>query len=238
MRIGVVCEGPTDFLAISTFLAHSLINRGVDADFVDVQPELDVTSANSGGGWANALSWLQANPLAARRSAYLGPGLFGGSLAAKRCDYLLIQIDSDVLDDVGFKNYVSSRIIHALAATLKPAERYLEAQLILLEFSGFKDITEALSERHFISPVVENSETWCAAARAPDIFNIEALDKVSIASELNIRLSAFEAGTPRAGTLKNVMRRKGYCDGHAAEFERVEAFCPHYLVLVEMIANA
>ena len=53
MRVGVVCEGPTDFFAIESFFGHALENDQIDAEFVRVQTKSDNT--NSEGGWGNVL---------------------------------------------------------------------------------------------------------------------------------------------------------------------------------------
>ena len=167
MKVGVICEGPTDFLAISHFLAASLKIRGLKVEFIDIQPEIDATSVNAGGGWSIALSWLQNNPLVARESAYLGAGLFGGGLAAKACDFLIVQIDSDVLDEPSFHAYVNSRSGLTVNCPTDPADRFVAVQSVLLHFCEFPDEDSGLQARHIVAPAVENTETWCVALSGP-----------------------------------------------------------------------
>ena len=48
MRVGVVCEGPTDFFAIESFFGHALKNDQIDAEFERIQPTLDNTNPEGG----------------------------------------------------------------------------------------------------------------------------------------------------------------------------------------------
>lgn len=176
-KIGVVCEGPTDFLAIANFLHASLKSRGHDVEFIDVQPELDATAIASGGGWPNALGWLMENPLESRRSAYLGPGLFASGLSKKKCDYLIIQIDTDVLDEDHFRNRVLKHRNLVVGAPTDPPSRFDEVQKALFVFCELKDEADSDANKHIVAPAVENTETWCVAAREPDVVDVELLKK-------------------------------------------------------------
>ena len=69
MRIGVICEGPTDVHAIVNFLGASLTDRGVDPVFVTIQPESDRTKPMD-GGWHAVLRWLIGNPPDSRVPSY------------------------------------------------------------------------------------------------------------------------------------------------------------------------
>jgi hypothetical protein len=137
-RIGVVCEGPTDFVAISSFLGESLRVRGLVVTFVDIQPELDASSLSSGGGWANALTWLEINALQSRLAAYLGKGLFDSGLSDKVCDLLIVQVDTDVLDEDDFKNFVAKRKGLVVTSPISPSDRFDEVRRVLSEFCGFR----------------------------------------------------------------------------------------------------
>lgn len=232
-RIGVICEGPTDFLAISSFLKMSLGSRGFEVDFIDVQPELDATAIASGGGWPNALSWLVENPLATRLTAYLGAGLFASGLSKKRCDFLIVQIDTDVLDEDHFRNFVLKKKQLVVGSPVDPAGRFDEVQKALFAFCELKNEADADSNRHVVAPAVENTETWCVSARQPDVPDVEKLSKSRISAEFLARLMASEAGTTLRGSMKNIERRRAYCDAHKAEHSRVEMQCSQYSRLVE-----
>lgn len=234
-RVGVVCEGPTDFLAISHFAKASLAKRGVEAEFVDIQPEIDVTSKKSGGGWAIAVSWLIDNPPAVRRGAYLERGLFGGSLSAKKCDLLLIQIDSDVLEEESFVNFVRKVMGAAPAASASAESAFDEVTRVLLHFSGYDSSDIAAADRNIIAPAVQNTETWCVAVRAPDEANLELLRKDVVATKYKQRLEDFEGKAPLRRQLKNRNRRDAYCRGHIESVDRLESSCGQYVRLINLL---
>ena len=99
MRIGIICEGPTDEPAITNFLKASLTYRDITPEFVLIQPDNDRTKP-SDGGWHAVLNWLLNNPPKSRIATYLSGGLFDDGLSAKRCDVLVFQMDSDILPSV------------------------------------------------------------------------------------------------------------------------------------------
>ena len=59
MRVGVVCEGPTDWHAIVCFLEASLTDRGIAPVFVEIQPEMDKTN-RANGGWGRCIELAEA----------------------------------------------------------------------------------------------------------------------------------------------------------------------------------
>lgn len=60
MRVGAVCEGPTDYYAIESFFRQALWeDNGIKAEFVPIQPEMD--SIIPEGGWGRVLGWLNNN---------------------------------------------------------------------------------------------------------------------------------------------------------------------------------
>ncbi|MCK4712560.1 MAG: hypothetical protein KAT26_06735, partial [Marinosulfonomonas sp.] len=75
MRIGVVCEGPTDFIAIKEFLGASLAKRHINSTFISIQPDPDNTL---GDGWTRVFYWLENNLPQSRIKSYFDGGLFGG----------------------------------------------------------------------------------------------------------------------------------------------------------------
>lgn len=240
MRIGVVCEGPTDFIAISRFLKASLSHRGIDASFKDIQPKLDASSVSSGGGWSNVLIWLKNNPPQARKLALFGDGLFSNGLSEKKCDLILIQIDTDVLDDDSFLNYVKNEmnthpIVHPIS---QPNLRYDAAERILLFFSGFSSTIESQKNSHIIAPAVENTETWCVAVRKPNINNVENLNKAEIFEEFKTRLLDSEGPEKLRGGFKSQRRRQKYCLNHENNVSRLEGRCSQYLRALQQILQS
>ena len=70
MRIGVVCEGPTDAHAIVCFLQASLTHRGITPDFIPIQPDTDNTRPLD-GGWGAVFLWLKKNGASQRSDSSL-----------------------------------------------------------------------------------------------------------------------------------------------------------------------
>ena len=60
MGIGVICEGPTDFVVIEAFIKAFLFGKNIETKIVSIQPTMDNT--REGGGWSNLLLWLKNNP--------------------------------------------------------------------------------------------------------------------------------------------------------------------------------
>lgn len=89
MKIGLICEGITDYIVIENIICGYL---GIDDDNINqLQPVLDETSqkqaSHSFGGWENVLTYLQATDFID---------------AADNHDYLIIQIDTDECEHKNF----------------------------------------------------------------------------------------------------------------------------------------
>ena len=125
MRIGVICEGRTDFHAVESFFGHSLESAGMHPHFEVIQPTLDETQSK--GGWGNVLLWLDKNLPAFRMQEYLNGGIFRGAQSADSYDCLLIHLDSDVLDDENFKDRVSQKYDYEIGKTNTPLPIRLSA---------------------------------------------------------------------------------------------------------------
>ena len=158
MRIGVVCEGPTDRHAIVNFLGASLKNRGIIPVFVNIQPENDQTIPTN-GGWYAVLNWLRKNPPKSRTANYLGGGLFDDDRSAKRCDVLVFQMDSDILSDRGFQNWTRNKLGYAVSVLTDPIQRGHEARSIIELAGDFDQLSSRESKRHIPAPAVESTET-------------------------------------------------------------------------------
>lgn len=116
MRIGVVCEGPTDAHAIVCFLHASLTYRGITPDFIPIQPDTDNTRPLE-GGWGAVFLWLKKSPPRSRIRTYFHGGLFDGDLSAKRCDVMVFQLDTDILSDLGFQRWTKEHYDHSVATS-------------------------------------------------------------------------------------------------------------------------
>lgn len=94
-KIGVVCEGPCDFVIIEWCLGAALKRLGYDAEFVPFQPARDRTSGtHNDGGWHQVYKWCVRNDVAARARFFNG-GLFADP-DALAVDLIIVHCDGDL----------------------------------------------------------------------------------------------------------------------------------------------
>lgn len=162
MRIGIICEGPTDEPAITNFLKASLTYRDITPEFVLIQPDNDRTKP-SDGGWHAVLNWLLNNPPKSRIATYLSGGLFDDGLSAKRCDVLVFQMDSDILSKCDFQNWTRNTLGYGVTDSSDPIQRGKEVRSIIGIAGKFETLSDDESKRHIPAPAVESTEAWCVA---------------------------------------------------------------------------
>lgn len=230
MRVGVVCEGPTDFFAIRSFFGHALeVDTGVQPEFIALQPEVDCT--NPEAGWGNVLLWLQRNSPKIRIQQYFAGGLFGGGLATPPLDALLIQLDSDILGEHVFTDYVQNTYGFQLGNPQLGAARANQIRAVLELACRFPEMTQADIDRHVIAPAVESTESWCIAAFTTPTPDCELLSGQSLVDAF---MAALERSEGREPTLpyakidKNIKRRLAFCEKHANGSRRVRNGCQHF----------
>lgn len=233
MRIGIVCEGATDYITISKFLTASLKKREIDVDFIDLHPGLDKTSEKN-CGWSNALLWLERNPLKYRKNSILGSGLFSSSLAHKKCDVILIQIDCDCVQNDDFKNFIRKRGIE-----IENSDNFREKVQVIIgvvkAISGLEghDVDE---ECHILSAAAHNAESWCIGAlvQVEDKFveeiELEETNEILLSEISKIKVSADIAEERR---LKDRSLRMIVCDLLISNILEIEKCSFTYSYLVE-----
>ncbi len=220
IRFGLVCEGATDFITAANFLETSLAEREIDAEFIDLQPGLDKTSEKN-CGWANALLWLKKNSLNHRKVSILGRGLFSGRLGSKKCDSIIIILDSDCMSDVGFVNFCEKHI--------DPFPKGVSgANAVLFAIERFSELSydEAASERHILCVALHNSESWCVAvlpddpARKVETISVEDTNKLVLEA-----LSAFPSASliDESRRLKDRGLRDEFCKANLQNVNRLES---------------
>lgn len=88
MKIGLICEGITDYIVLENILCGFGID---DDDIKQLQPLLDATdqkqASDSFGGWEQVLLYLQSTDFID---------------AADNHDYLIIQLDTDICEQKNF----------------------------------------------------------------------------------------------------------------------------------------
>ena len=229
VRIGVVCEGPTDFHAIKSFFGHSMSSAGFPVEFVPLQLDVDATSPE--GGWGHVLLWLKNHPPDNRIQEYLTEGLFAGGLAREPFDGILIQLDSDVLEHDSFGSYVAKQFGHNVKNPATAEQRAEEVRLVLSKAARLPQMTDADVLRHVLAPAVESTETWCVAAFSPRRSNFESLSGHDLVYEFMCALEKSESRLPKpqyAKADKTPNRRLRFCEAYACQSNRIIAGCPRF----------
>lgn len=229
MKIGVVCEGPTDFHAIERFFRHAFSTIGASVEFVPLQPQMDKTSPE--GGWGNVLLWLKNNPPALRVQKYFGGGIFGGDLSSPPMNGLLIQLDSDVLGEQSFCTFVKKNYYHTVLTQRDPTCRANEIRAILSLAIEAAAMTENDVNRHVIVPAVESTEAWCVAAFSGQPENFETLTDQELTDRFMSALETTEGKLPTlpyAHLNKSIDRRKKLCAALENSSQRVVDNCASF----------
>lgn len=238
MRIGVVCEGPTDAHAIVCFLHSSLTHRGIMPVFIAIQPETDNTRSPE-GGWGAVLKWLKENPPSARTRAYFHGGLFGDGLSAKHCDVLVFQMDADILADAAFRNWTKRHYQYTVANRTDPVKSGQKITSIIETVGAFSRLSRDEKRRHIPAPSVESTETWCIAAFRNLPVDPELLSGSQLCQEFMTSLHRSENRPVQdfVSVNKDPRRRRRYCERTSSGFARLENQCYHYLNLVNVLVS-
>lgn len=231
MRVGVVCEGPTDYYAIESFFRHALWEEnGIKAEFVSIQPEMD--SVNPQGGWGRVLGWLNKNNPEYRIQNFFRGGVFADEHGRLPIDVLLIQLDSDILGNESFTNYVNDAYGEIdVGNPVDALDRANEIRNVLQFAAKFREMTEDDVKRHVIAPAVEATEAWCVAAFNGPVQDCETLRGQDLINAFMAALERSEGRVPTppyARANKDQKRRKKFCRKHARSSARVKQHCAQF----------
>ncbi len=238
MKVGVVCEGPTDFPAITNFFANSLQKRGITASFRAIYPEMDRTRPD--GGWANVFSWAIRYPAAGRIQRFFSGGFFGGALTTDPLDAIVFQLDSDVLDHEVFKNFVFDRFSIEYLPSDDPSRRGEIIESILSRALQMDVLTDADNRRHVLVAAVESTEAWCVTAFRAQPSDCESLKGQALTNAFMNALELSESRIPQASyenADKSYHRRIAFCKMHASNSERIERDCPQYAAVIAKLES-
>ena len=238
MRIGIVCEGATDAHALVHFLGASLRNRGVNAVFVALQPDMDKTSPD--GGWGLVLKWFEHNPPNARIRTYFDGGLFDHGLSARQCDVIVFQMDADNLSDEPFRNRMRASYDRDIVEPCDPIDRGNEVRAIIRTAGGFEQLSQNDRNRHVAAPAVESTETWCIAVFQEHDHDPELLRSQELCERFMTVLHRSEGRRIQEFVQinKSSGRRRRFCEKHSTGFTRLERQCYHYRCLVGCLVAA
>lgn len=239
LRIGVICEGPTDFHAIYHFMKPALRELNIDASIIDIQPDMGRTLQCA--GWGNIELWLKNNPPKLRMTQYFGGGPFLNNLSAKACDIFLIQMDSDIIDDKKFRRHMINDYNYGIQPHNAPNRRGQCVAKVLELWSKFEELDDGNRRRHVVSPAVESTEAWCVAAFSDSHQKPEELNGSDLITAFMAALEESEGRSIQAYSKanKDVKRRERFCKKHANDgYKRIVQLCPHFDRALEMIRLA
>jgi hypothetical protein len=125
---------------------------GIEAVFIPIQPDMGRTLPE--GGWGNVEAWLKNNPPLIRVRQHFDGGMFG-IMSAQACDILLIQMDSDILDDPMFKTRMGKVYGFGIPEENDSGRRGALIVQILELWSKLDELTKVDKRRHVFAPAVE-----------------------------------------------------------------------------------
>lgn len=226
MRIGVVCEGPTDYLAIRYFIGQALKQKGYDVDFVDLQPDMDATQLQA--GWGNVERWLNQTTPLQRCKRYFTGGLFESELDTKACDLMIIQMDCDHIGEASFKKFNAEKYGIGFPESDDISHEWDFAESILNIWCGLANLTAVDVRRHIVSPAQQSTESWCIAAVRNGRENPDALRGQAMIDEFMRILHESEGRIFQRGSFaevdKSVRRRRAFCEKNAPKcYPAIEA---------------
>lgn len=175
LRVGLVCEGPTDNIVINAAISSLLGGR----TFVltQLQPEESIAFGTTGAGWAGVYNWcLQA--------ADQGGGSVSNNPLFDTYDVLIVHLDADVADET----YANGNIV--TIATDLPCSMPCPAasdttnnlRTVLLRWLG----EIAVPPQTTLCTPSKNTEAWVLAALFP-------LDRIVTSGELECHDSPANA---------------------------------------------
>lgn len=234
MRIGVVCEGETDYLALKHYLGAELMRRKIDTEFLMLQPTPD---RSSGGGWGNVMGWLESNPPAAR-DVYFSSGLFDGLDAKANLSAILIHLDTDILPEPSFVGFLKNNG-YALSAFKSVNQKAIEISKVISHFAQFPQLSPEKLSRHIPAPISESSEAWCVAIDGEYVGNAEELTGQDLVNAFGAALSRFKGNKPQQAYKKinkNIVQREAYCSGTIDNVQNIHG-CSLFLSLANQLVK-
>jgi hypothetical protein len=155
MKVGVVCEGLNDFLALRAIIEEIATRKDIDLDkFDSLQPRIDATSQTQldTGGWPRVKVWLEDNSGVELRKV-LAPRIFSASTSY---DLLVIHLDGDVVGLCNdFNATARATCFGRPDVTVQTVESFIEQIL---------NPPDALDDQIIYAVPVLHTEAWLIAA--------------------------------------------------------------------------
>ena len=230
-RIGLVCEGETDRIAIEWFVRSSLVDRGFSGDisFCKIQDYKDQTSRDI-HGYTMVLAWLRQGPTARAR-------LFGGMFAgdSERLDAIVVHLDADNLSSMEFRTHVLRFYDMTVKNHRIPAKRGFAIRTLLTGVGGLG----CSSGLYALAVAVESTESWCVAAFGTTV-DPESLKGPTLNAQFMHVMLKAERQPPQVikEATKDPIRWERLCRrAKPTHVRRLERRCSHYEKLVHDVVR-
>ena len=223
VRIGVVCEGDTDKVAIEWFVRMSLLIRGFDDIAVcKIASYTDQTSRDV-QGFTGVLAWLSQPPEQRRRFFV---DLFGGDVRTEKFDAIVVHLDADNLSTKEFRNHVRNRYDTDVKNHRLPAKRGFELRQLIMSVGKMGKIGDGYA----VAVAVESTETWCLSSFRDLPNDPESMSGAPLVQQFMDALHAFERRPKRVfrKANKDPIRWERFCRSTYENVEMLERQCFHY----------
>jgi hypothetical protein len=236
MKIGLVCEGQTDYITMVSFLSAELSRLGHSAEFDLIQPALDNSLPS---GWTQVFYWLEQNPLKNRNALYRrGNSLFSIDDEDDKFDILAFQIDTDIIGEDSFERFIEKRGI----TPIRPSSAICRGKFIrnlICQFSGHSSVGSALESKDIPIALVESCETWVVAAAA-DCDDAESLSPEELCNRFGEVVAAQSNQPPQssyASINKTMKTRRRVCSS-LSKSASPAGKAPHFDQTVDELGKA
>ena len=227
VRIGVVCEGETDRVAIEWFVRMSLVIRGFDEIAVcRIASYTDQTSRDT-QGFTGVLAWLSQSPEQRQRFFV---DLFGGDVRTEKFDAIVVHLDADNLSTKEFRNHVHSKYGKDVKNHRIPEKRGFEIRQLIMSVGKMGKVGDGYA----VAVAVESTETWCLSSFRELRDDPESMSGATLVQQFMDALHAVERRPTEVfrKANKDPIRWERFCRRTYENVEVLERQCFHYKKLV------
>lgn len=238
VKIRVIAEGKTDQLVLRTLIPEffkTQSGHGLELELIDEQPTADRTSTTGSteGGWLMVYKWCQSNPPTERENRYFGNGLFANNMDAVSCDALLINMDSDICEEIGNKTAVTP--VPSQSATSIERGAFIKSVI----HSWLWQDQEQRDDKHIIAPAVEAIEAWLVAGLSDEDEDNDPESNHNIQK----RLAELDHIVVKNITPPRSLKSPNKTEGNyikilgvaSPNVQRIADRCPHFKMMVDDI---
>lgn len=234
LKVRVIAEGKTDQLVLKTLVPEYLkihSEHDLELELIDEQPTVDRTSTTSSteGGWLMVYKWCLLNPPLEREARYFGNGLFANEMDAVSCDALLINMDSDICEEIGDKTAVTP--VPSQGATSIERGAFIKSVIR----SWLWQDQEQRDDKHIIVPAVEAIEAWLVAGLSDEDIDPESNHDIQrrLAELDHIVVKKVNPPSTLKSPKKTEDNYKKILGVASPNVQRIADRCPHFKIMID-----